>query len=172
MTDTPPPVSAALLESLRASFLAAFASPAMGYDAARRATDRAVADVLRDIAPKQDSSEVAIRRAAMPLCKTRHPELQQTVTGFFVGGEFVAACASCQAEVRDQSPSPDSDALAEIRDLLPAECWVSRSDAVFCTDFVGGTFENGAEWTAEMCCLPCRIRGVLTRVTPPEGTPS
>lgn len=51
---------------------------------------------------EEDSPEVAIRRAAMPLCLERHPYEWQTLTGFFTpegGGMFVAACASCQAEV-------------------------------------------------------------------------
>ena len=45
-----------------------------------------------------DSPEVAIRRAAMPLCQQRHPDAM--LTGFMVDGEFIAACADCQAEVR------------------------------------------------------------------------
>lgn len=65
-------------------------------------------------------------------------------------------------------PDVENDALAEIRDLLPAECWVSRTVEVRCVDFVGGTFPNGTVFTADMCCLPCQIRRVLARVTPPE----
>lgn len=56
-----------------------------------------------------------------------------------------------------------------IRDLLPDECLVSRTTEVHCTDFVGGAFSNGATFTEDACCLPCRIRKVLdTRVPPPE----
>lgn len=64
-------------------------------------------------------------------------------------------------------PSADYDALAEIGALLPDECWMTRSAILRCTAYVGGTFPNGAEFTEGMCCLPCRIRAVLTRVTPP-----
>lgn len=67
-------------------------------------------------------------------------------------------------------PDAKKDALAAILDLLPAECWVSRTVEIRCTDYVGGTFSNGAVFTEDMCCLPCRIRAVLTSVTSPAGT--
>jgi hypothetical protein len=51
--------------------------------------------------------------------------------------------------------------LDRVRALLPDDCWVTRNEVERCIDFVGGTFSNGALWTAEMCCLPCRIRAVL-----------
>ncbi|NUS02082.1 MAG: hypothetical protein HOV97_05905 [Nonomuraea sp.] len=59
----------------------------------------------------------------------------------------------------------------ELRDrilaVLPDECGVSRSVEVRCTDFIGGTFADGAVWTAEMCCLPCRIRSEVDAVYRP-----
>lgn len=65
--------------------------------------------------------------------------------------------------------SAEDDALAEICDLLPDECWVSRTVEVRCTDYVGGTFADGAIFAEDMCCLPCRIRAVLTTVTSPAA---
>jgi hypothetical protein len=50
--------------------------------------------------------------------------------------------------------------VKQIYDVLPRECWVTRSTEVFCTEFVGGTFPAGGVWTEAMCCLPCRIRSV------------
>lgn len=73
----------------------------------------------------------------------------------------------------DETPAPGfrfkGDELQErIRAVLPDECWVTRS-TLACTDFVGGTFGDGATWTAEMCCLPCRIRSEVDALYPPAG---
>lgn len=64
--------------------------------------------------------------------------------------------------------SAEKDALDAIRDLLPDECMVSRTTEFRCTDYVGGTFPNGAVFTEDACCLPCRIRAVLSRVLSPD----
>lgn len=67
----------------------------------------------------------------------------------------------------------EHDALAAIRGLLPDECLVrrtvevSRTVGVRCTDYVGGVFADGATFTEDMCCLPCRIKAVI----PPEVEP-
>lgn len=52
--------------------------------------------------------------------------------------------------------------LDQIEALLPAECWVTRSEAVFCADMIGGTLSNGAVFTEDACCLPCRVRRVIS----------
>ena len=51
--------------------------------------------------------------------------------------------------------------VAAVEALIPPECWVSRSDQVFCTDYIGGEFNNGHKWTEDLCCLPCRLRAAL-----------
>lgn len=56
----------------------------------------------------------------------------------------------------------------DIEAVLPGECWVFRglpmeAKVLRCTDLSGGELPNGAEWTEEMCCLPCRIRLVIDR---------
>lgn len=45
--------------------------------------------------------------------------------------------------------------------VLPEECWVTRSTGISCIAAIGGTFSNGAEWTVEMCCVPCRVKAAL-----------
>lgn len=55
--------------------------------------------------------------------------------------------------------------------VLPDLCFITRSNSPLrCTTWIGATFENGAEWTAEMCCLPCRVRAVIDDVYPAEPT--
>lgn len=57
----------------------------------------------------------------------------------------------------------------DIEAVLPDECWVFKfkpevtTNFLSCTGLIGGTFGNGATWTEEMCCLPCRIRLVVDR---------
>lgn len=60
-----------------------------------------------------------------------------------------------------------ADLVSRIYDVLPEECLVLRqrpigTDFISCTALIGGKLPNGGEWTEEMCCLPCRIRMVLT----------
>lgn len=57
----------------------------------------------------------------------------------------------------------DSDAgLRErVEALVPNDCWVMRSHELTCADLAGGIFPNGAPWTEDMCCLPCRLRAAL-----------
>lgn len=61
----------------------------------------------------------------------------------------VAAAEQARAEVE-----------ANVRALIPAECWISRTEVDRCTDYV-------SEFTEDMCCLPCRLRAALGR----EATP-
>ncbi len=49
----------------------------------------------------------------------------------------------------------------KIEALLPDDCWVTRSE-IRCTNLVGGEFSNGAKYTEDLCCLPCKIRRVLS----------
>jgi hypothetical protein len=51
--------------------------------------------------------------------------------------------------------------LAAARDLLPKECWMTHLINIRCTEMIGGTFPDGTAWTADMCCLPCRLRAAL-----------
>jgi hypothetical protein len=53
----------------------------------------------------------------------------------------------------------------DIEAVLPEECWVFKSEvkAFACARMIGGKFDNGATWTEEMCCLPCRVRLVIER---------
>ncbi len=84
-----------------------------------------------------------------------------------VEGELNAAhLVSDMAEAEVESLRRERDearAKVEVVEaLLPSECWVTRSDVgLDCTALIGGGFENGAKWTAEMCCMPCRIRAAL-----------
>lgn len=54
-----------------------------------------------------------------------------------------------------------ADLRAGVLAVLPAECWVTRHTEMVCTDMIGGGFENGAKWTEDMCCVPCRVRAAL-----------
>jgi hypothetical protein len=74
-------------------------------------------------------------------------------------GEGTILCVTCFVlHARAEQAAADRE---RIEAMLPAECWVSRSDAVFCIGFVGGKFPNGAEFTADAVCLPCRLRAAL-----------
>lgn len=58
--------------------------------------------------------------------------------------------------------------IAAVREALPDLCFITRSASPLrCTSWVGGTFANDAEFTVEMCCLPCRVRAALALVLPP-----
>lgn len=62
--------------------------------------------------------------------------------------------------------------VARVEVLAPSECWVTRSDVgLDCTAMIGGGFENGAKWTEEMCCLPCRLRQALEDAPEPTSAP-
>lgn len=83
--------------------------------------------------------------------------------------EARAKCAGLSdlaAEKNARAKAAES-ALASVRALIPDECWVLRSTAAgpVCTDMVGGGFPNGAKFTDEACCLPCRIRAALAAPT-------
>lgn len=68
---------------------------------------------------------------------------------------------------RDQGEIDGHDELAEkVRAELPDTCSMFEGSlhteqGVVCTDLIGGTFGNGATFTKEMCCLPCRVRLVI-----------
>ena len=61
-----------------------------------------------------------------------------------------------------------ADLHAALTAILP-RCYVGA--AVPCSDFIGGTFDNGAVWTEEMCCLPCRGRRLLAAYPATDAAP-
>lgn len=50
--------------------------------------------------------------------------------------------------------------VVNVMEILVGEiCYVLRDTDLSCVMFVGGKVgPNDAEWTVDMCCLPCRIR--------------
>ena len=77
------------------------------------------------------------------------------------GANVVArAVLSSDWRVKDRA-EVRAEMITVVETLLPDRCWVNRSTHPRCSEFIGGTFVNGREWTKEMCCLPCRIRVAL-----------
>ena len=90
-----------------------------------------------------------------------------------VSAEIWARCQEGHERHCPRATAAES-ALAAVRALIPDECWVLRSTAAgpVCTDMVGGGFPNGAKFTDEACCLPCRIRSALATPTTTERSES
>ena len=63
-----------------------------------------------------------------------------------------------------------TDRLAAVEALVPPECFVHRSPDLRCTDLIGGRWANGAPWTADLCCLPCRLRLALSATNLPDSS--
>jgi len=73
--------------------------------------------------------------------------------------EVVRQALALHKFVQDGGRLVAPDAVA----LIPPVCWVlnSPADGPVCTDMIGGGFPNGAKFTEDMCCLPCRLRLAL-----------
>lgn len=60
------------------------------------------------------------------------------------------------ATVRDQA---DDGLAGRVAALLPV-CYITRNEAMPCTDWIGSEFGNGI-WLEAMCCLPCQVRALV-----------
>lgn len=77
---------------------------------------------------------------------------------------YAYQAADARADKAEAEVASLRDQLAAVEVVVPNDCWVLGVPATgpTCTDMIGGGFKNGAKWTEEMCCIPCRSRLALT----------
>jgi hypothetical protein len=101
---------------------------------------------------------IAAAREAVPALIARLAEVEGEV-------ERWKSMADSHWDLHEQAAAERDEARAvvgRVEALINlTSCHLQPSTEHHCLELLGATFRNGAEWTEDMCCLPCRLRAAL-----------